>query len=214
VAGRFGWKAEQPTVVQQCAAAFLGDMGLTSALFPAENCTASESACKDTANGGSPEVSPSVLGAIGIYARSLAVPARRAVSDPNVSRGEDLFGKAGCARCHTPTLETGPLADFPELPAETIHPYSDLLLHDLGQGLSDGRPTFLATGREWRTPPLWGLGLVKQVNGHTFLLHDGRARDASEAILWHDGEGLDAKNAFVAMKREDRQALLAFLGSL
>ncbi len=212
--GRFGWKAEQPTVLQQCAAAFHADMGLSSALFPRESHTERESACQGVPNGGSPEVAPNVLSAMALYARALAVPARRNVEDPSVSHGEELFAQIGCARCHVPTLETAPLAELRELPAETIHPYTDLLLHDLGEGLSDARPTFVAEGREWRTPPLWGLGLVKQVNGHTFLLHDGRARDASEAILWHGGEATAARKAFSALPRSDRRALLAFLGSL
>jgi len=214
VAGRFGWKAEQPSTVQQCAAALLGDMGLTSLLFASENHTARESACRDAPSGGTPEVSDAILAALGLYARSLAVPARRDLDHPAVLRGAELFDKLGCARCHVPTLHTAPLPDLPELPSEDIHPYSDLLLHDLGEGLSDHRPTYAAEGAEWRTPPLWGLGLVQQVNGHTLLLHDGRARDAKEAVLWHGGEALAARNAFVALGRSDRDALVAFLGSL
>jgi CxxC motif-containing protein (DUF1111 family) len=214
VPGRFGWKAEQPTVVQQCASAFLGDMGLTSALFPGDNHTAQQRACRGVPNGGSPEVSEQVLTAIGVYARALAVPARRHAETPVVSHGEDLFERIGCAKCHVPTLHTAALADFPELPVEAIHPYTDLLLHDLGDGLDDGRPVFAASGREWRTPPLWGLGLVKQVNGHTSLLHDGRARDAKEAVLWHAGEALAARRAFMALAPEDRRALVGFLESL
>lgn len=212
--GRFGWKAEQPTVVQQCASAFNGDMGLSSALFPQENHTALETACHDAPNGGSPEVSERVLSAIGVYTRSLAVPARRQVDTPAVARGEDLFERVGCAKCHVPTLHTARLTDLPELPAEPIHPYSDLLLHDLGEGLSDGRPAFAAAGHEWRTPPLWGLGLVRRVNGHTSLLHDGRARDAREAVLWHAGEALPARNAFMGLEPDERRSLLAFLESL
>ncbi|HEV8547750.1 MAG TPA: di-heme oxidoredictase family protein [Polyangiaceae bacterium] len=212
--GRFGWKAEQPSVAQQCASAFLGDLGLTSTLFPQENCTAGESACVVAASGGSPEVSDTVLTAVAIYARSLAVPARRNVTAPDVARGEDLFETTGCARCHTPTLRTERSSALVELPAEDIHPYADLLLHDLGDGLSDERPTFSAEGREWRTPPLWGLGLIRQVNGHSFLLHDGRARDASEAILWHAGEAAAARNTYLSMARDDRRALVAFLESL
>lgn len=213
-AGRFGWKAEQPNVVQQCAAAFSGDMGLTSALFPDESHTTSQAACRGTPSGGSPEVTPQVLDAIGVYARSLAVPARRGIEEPSVAQGEDLFERIGCAKCHAHTLRTEPLADLAELPAEPIHPYTDLLLHDLGSELSDERPAFDAEGREWRTPPLWGLGLLERVNGHTQLLHDGRARNASEAVLWHAGEALAAREAFRALPRSERQALLAFLESL
>ncbi|HWP09567.1 MAG TPA: di-heme oxidoredictase family protein [Polyangiaceae bacterium] len=214
VPGRFGWKAEQPSVIQQCAGALLGDMGLTSRLFATQNHSGRESACNDAPNGGAPEVSDAILDALGLYARSLAVPARRSVEQPAVKRGEALFDKIGCTRCHAPTLRTGPLAALPELPAEDIHPYTDLLLHDLGPDLSDERPVFTAEGAEWRTPPLWGLGLVKQVNGHTFLLHDGRARNASEAVLWHGGEALGARKAFTVLERQDRDALVAFLGSL
>jgi CxxC motif-containing protein (DUF1111 family) len=214
VPGRFGWKAEQPSVVQQSSAAFVADLGITSSLFPAENHTPNEEACRDLPNGGTPELGPDILAAIGIYARALAVPARRNVDDPLVSRGEDLFGELGCAGCHVPTLRTAPLADIPELPAEDIHPYTDLLLHDLGAGLADERPAFEADGREWRTPPLWGMGLVKKVNAHEFLLHDGRARNAMEAVLWHDGEAASARARFTALPRAERQALLAFLASL
>ena len=214
VPGRFGWKAEQPNVVQQCASAFLGDMGLTTALFTRESHTEREVACQGLPNGGAPEVTPQVLEAIGVYARSLAVPARRNVDDPTVARGEELFAEVGCAKCHVPTLRTEPLADLAELPAERIHPYTDLLLHDLGPALSDERPTFEATGREWRTPPLWGLGLVKQVNGHTSFLHDGRARNVQEAVLFHAGEALVARDRYSALARSERQALLAFLESL
>jgi CxxC motif-containing protein (DUF1111 family) len=213
-AGRFGWKAEQPNVVQQCAGAFLGDMGLTSALFGEQNHTSLQGECGTLPSGGSPEVTTEILEAIGIYARSLAVPARRGVEQPSVKRGEDLFERIGCAKCHVATLRTEPLADLAELPAELIHPYTDLLIHDLGPALSDERRVFDAEGSEWRTPPLWGLGLVQRVNGHTFLLHDGRARNANEAVLWHGGEGLAARDAFMDLPRVERQALLAFLESL
>jgi CxxC motif-containing protein (DUF1111 family) len=214
VPGRFGWKAEAPSVRQQCASAFQGDLGLTSSLFPRENHSEREAACRDAPSGGSPEVSDAILSAVVLYARSLAVPARRDVTNAGVVQGAGLFSAVGCARCHVETLKTAPLPDFPDVPSETIHPYSDLLLHDLGPGLADDRPTFAASGSEWRTPPLWGLGLVKKVNGHTYLLHDGRARNASEAILWHDGEGAAARAKFVALTRSDRAALLAFLESL
>lgn len=214
VPGRFGWKAEQPSVVQQCAAAFVADMGLTTALFMRESHTERELACQTVANGGSPEVTPQVLAAIGVYARSLAVPARRNIDETTVARGEELFAEVGCAKCHVPTLRTEPLADLAELPAERIHPYTDLLLHDLGPELSDERPTYAAAGSEWRTPPLWGLGLVKQINGHTTLLHDGRARNAQEAVLLHAGEARAARDAYSALARSERQALLAFLESL
>jgi CxxC motif-containing protein (DUF1111 family) len=214
VPGRFGWKAEQPTVLQQSAGAFLGDMGLTSSLFPRENCEKTQDACRSAPNGGAPEVEPHVLEAVALYARTLAVPVRRKAQDRDVARGEELFRAIGCAHCHVPTLRAEPPADLPELAAQEIHPYTDLLLHDMGEGLSDGRPVFEAQGREWRTPPLWGVGLVPKVNEHAFFLHDGRARGSSEAILWHDGEAARARERFRHLPRSDRLHLLAFLEDL
>jgi len=212
--GRFGWKAEQPTVEQQSAVAFLNDLGVTSALFPDEGCTLAQLRCREQPNGGLPELSDALLADVVLYARVLGVPARRRVADAAVRAGQTSFERAGCSACHTPTLRTGPSPAIPELANQEIHPYTDLLLHDLGEGLSDGRPTFRADGREWRTAPLWGMGLVRTVNEHTRLLHDGRARDASEAILWHDGEARKARDAFLHMSRAERQALFAFLDSL
>jgi CxxC motif-containing protein (DUF1111 family) len=214
VAGRFGWKAEQPNVLQQAAAALASDMGLTTSLFPGPTYAAEQKALAALPDGGSPEVEERALHALALYARALAVPARRNHTDPKVVRGEALFASAGCAACHVPALETRAFAELPELAAETIHPYTDLLLHDLGPELSDDRPSFQADGSEWRTPPLWGIGLVHKVNGHTRFLHDGRARDLTEAILWHGGEGANARSAFVKLPRAERHALLAFVGSL
>jgi CxxC motif-containing protein (DUF1111 family) len=213
VLGRFGWKANVPSLEQQSAGAFVGDIGITSPLFPDQNCTAAQLACLAAPTGGDPELDQHKLDIVTFYARHLAVPARRDLFDPDVQRGEQLFATIGCAACHTPTLVTGQSAE-PSLAGQRIHPYSDLLLHDMGDGLADDRPDFLATGREWRTPPLWGLGLIETVNRHTFLLHDGRARSAAEAILWHDGEGATARERFRTLPREDRDALLRFLGSL
>ena len=137
----------------------------------------------------------------------------RDVGDPQVRQGAGLFLKAGCNACHTPRHTTGQ-TDIEALSNQVIFPYTDLLLHDMGEGLADGRPDFLANGREWRTPPLWGIGLVDNVNGHTRFLHDGRARNLAEAILWHGGEGTAAKEAFQNYSREEREALLRFLNSL
>jgi CxxC motif-containing protein (DUF1111 family) len=212
--GRFGWKAEQPTVTQQIAGAFLGDMGLTSGLFSDDGCGQGQDACRAAPNGGVPEVEPHVLDAITVYACSLAVPARRDLDVPSVKRGEGLFETLGCARCHVPTLRSLPLALLPELTEQDIHPYTDLLLHDMGEGLSDERPSFEAEGREWRTPPLWGIGLVSKVNEHTFFLHDGRARNLGEAIVWHDGEARASREDFERLPRSDRESLIAFLESL
>jgi CxxC motif-containing protein (DUF1111 family) len=212
--GRFGWKAEQPSVQQQVAGAFAGDMGLTSALFQSENQTVHQAAALEMPNGGTPEVAPELLHAVALYARTLAVPARRNYDDPAVARGEELFAAAGCAACHVPSLRIEPASDLPELGSGEIHPYTDLLLHDLGPGLSDNRPSYEANGEEWRTPPLWGIGLVQKVNGHTRFLHDGRARSLQEAILWHQGEASAARSHFLALKRAERSELLAFLNSL
>ncbi len=214
VVGRFGWKANAPTIEQQSAGAFLGDIGITSPLFPAEDCTDAETACRNAPNGGTPEIDQLKVDLVTFYVTVLAVPARRDVDDPTVRRGEQLFATAGCTSCHLPTLRTGDLPGFPSVSQQTIHPYTDLLLHDLGPELADGRPDFAASGAEWRTPPLWAIGLLPIVSEHTFLLHDGRARGFAEAILWHGGEARPARQAFKRLPARDRQALLAFLDSL
>ena len=211
--GRFGWKANVATVEQQAAGAFLGDIGITSPLFPDANCPAVQAECQAAPNGGVPEIPAERLAQVVFYNQTLAVPAMREVDDPQVRQGAALFLQAGCASCHTPRHTTGehPVA---ALSNQAILPYTDLLLHDMGDGLADGRPDFRANGREWRTPPLWGIGLLGNVNGHTRLLHDGRARNIAEAILWHDGEGLAAREAFRNMSRAAREAVLRFLESL
>src|SRR5262249_22822376 len=146
--------------------------------------------------------------------KTLSVPGRRNVDDVRVRRGRKLFDHARCSGCHTPTLTTGGVSDMPELSTLTIHPFTDLLLHDMGPELADGRPDFEASGSQWRTPPLWGIGLVQTVNRHSFFMHDGRARGFAEAILWHGGEGARSRDAFRAMSKEERDALIAFLESL
>ena len=211
--GRFGWKANQPTVEQQTAGAFLGDLGITSALFPAENCPAPQAACQAAPNGGAPEISEERLGKVTRYMQTLAVPAMRDIDDPQVRQGARLFADIGCAMCHTPQHTTG-THEIAALSHQTIYPYTDLLLHDMGPELADGRPDFAAGGPEWRTPPLWGIGLVETVNGHTLLLHDGRARNLTEAILWHGGEGAAARDAFRTLTPAERAALIRFLESL
>jgi CxxC motif-containing protein (DUF1111 family) len=212
--GRFGWKAGQPNVRQQAAGAFNGDIGITSTLFPDQPCTASQTACRRAPGGGEPEISDEILGFVEFYAKTLAVPARRDADDPAVRRGEQLFHDARCGLCHAPRHKTGRLEDFPELSEQQIFPYTDLLLHDMGEGLSDGRPEFEAAGAEWRTPPLWGIGLVSTVNGHSFFLHDGRARNLMEAVLWHGGEAEQSRNRVLHMSARERAELLAFLNSL
>ena len=213
VVGRFGWKANVPTVEQQVAGAFHGDIGITSSLHPDENCPGEQSLCAAAIDGGSPELTDDRLADVTFYGRTLAVPAMRDVEDESVQDGARLFDELGCTACHTPTLTTGE-TDVAVLSNQEIHPYTDLLLHDMGAGLADGRPDFAATGSEWRTPPLWGLGVVDDVNGQRFLLHDGRAATFAEAILWHGGEGATAAEAFRTAPAEDRERLVSFLEAL
>lgn len=206
--GRFGWKAEQATVASQVAAAFQGDMGLTTSVRPDENHTTMQDPHLES--GGSPEVSDQILDSVAYYCRSLAVPVARKSS----LRGRQLFTELRCAACHTPEHTTGSSSDFPELSHQQIQPYTDLLLHDMGDELGDQRPVHSASGNEWRTPPLWGIGLIPKVNGHSFLLHDGRARNVNEAILWHGGEAHASREAFRALPKADRQELIEFIQSL
>jgi CxxC motif-containing protein (DUF1111 family) len=214
VLGRFGWKANQPGLRQQNAGAFLGDIGITSSLHGEQNCPSTQADCTAAQDGGAPELSEDLLDDMTTYTRLLAVPARRNVDDPEVLAGREQFHALGCADCHVPNFRTGTLADFPELSDQSIWPYTDLLLHDMGEGLADERPDFDANGGEWRTPPLWGIGLFEVVNDHTFYLHDGRARNLAEAVLWHGGEAESAKQAFIEADVSDRDALLRFLESL
>ena len=218
VMGRFGWKAGQPNLNQQNVHAFSGDMGLTTSLRPFDDCTDAQTACKQAPNGngpdGEPEVSDNILRLVLFYSRNLAVPARRGVNDAEVLAGKNLFFQAGCDSCHTPKYTTAANAAEPELASQVIRPYSDLLLHDMGDGLADNRTEFQASGRDWRTPPLWGIGLTQAVSGHTQFLHDGRARNLLEAVLWHGGEAQAAQQQVLSFNAEQRAALLAFLNSL
>ena len=188
-------------------------MGLTTSLLSGSSCTQAQTECLAMPDGGEPEVSDHILSLVLFYSRNLGVPARRNVDDPQVLAGKTLFHRAGCQSCHIPKFTTGEAAE-PELANQVIRPYTDLLLHDMGEGLADHRPEFEASGREWRTPPLWGLGMTEAVSGHTQLLHDGRARNPLEAILWHGGEAERAKQAVLGFDNNERSALLAFLGSL
>lgn len=218
VLGRFGWKAGQPNLNQQNVHAFSGDMGLTTSLRPFDDCTPAQTDCLQAPNGngpdGEPEVSDNILRLVLFYSRNLAVPARRDVNGSQVLAGKNLFYQAGCQSCHTPKFTTAANAAEPELANQLIRPYSDLLLHDMGEGLADNRSEFQASGRDWRTPPLWGIGLTQAVSGHTQFLHDGRARNLLEAVLWHGGEARAAQQQVLAFNAEQRAALLAFLNSL
>ncbi|WP_227500218.1 di-heme oxidoredictase family protein [Marinobacter nanhaiticus] len=213
VLGRFGWKAGEPSVLQQSMGAFSGDMGLTSTLVAATDCTP-EQGCDGFPDGGTPEVSDKIARFIDFYARSLAVPMRRNMENPEVQQGGRLFNGIGCAGCHTPRQVTGTVVDRPDLSQQTIWPYTDLLLHDMGPGLADNRREFEADGTEWRTPPLWGLGLAQTVNPRAGFLHDGRARTPEEAILWHGGEAQNAADQYRSLAQDKRDALLQFLESL
>ena len=227
VMGRFGWKANQPSLRQQTAAAFNGDIGATSFLFPEKNCPAVQKQCVElpsaskcggqggcTGNTFRPEVNPSRLTNITFYLQTLSVPARRSTGDPEVQRGESLFAALQCAHCHLPVMRTGPKAFIASAANLSFHPYTDLLLHDMGEELADGRPDFEAGGQEWRTAPLWGIGLIRAVNGKVSLLHDGRARDVTEAILWHGGQAKDSREAFRSLPKSERDALVRFVESL
>lgn len=203
--GRFGWKANTSTLRVQTATAYHEDMGVTNELFT-----------KDSPLDGfadDPEISPLVLKQVTLYSQTLGVPAARNLTDPKVQRGATLFNQLQCAACHTPKQETK-TASISALANQTIWPYTDLLVHDMGPGLADGRADFLADGQEWKTRPLWGIGLTKVVNGHTNFLHDGRARNITEAILWHGGEGRLAKENFKKLSKTERDELLAFVNSL
>ncbi|PFG56447.1 CxxC motif-containing protein (DUF1111 family) [Vibrio sp. ES.051] len=212
--GRFGWKAGQPTLMQQNAAAFNGDVGLTSHLFPQQNCTSNQTICDDMPNGGALEVSQNILDFVEFYSQHLAVPTRRNVNEPNIQLGQQIFSASGCESCHKTNVKTAKRNGLPALSEQEIHPYTDLLLHDMGEGLADHRPEYLADGREWRTPALWGIGYTKEVSRHTYFLHDGRARNLMEAVLWHGGEAETAKQNVLALSKKERDALIAFLNSL
>ncbi|TRW89638.1 di-heme oxidoredictase family protein [Candidatus Methylobacter oryzae] len=212
--GRFGLKANVATLKQQIAGAFIGDMGITSSLHPEENCTGIQTACKQTPSARQPELDDAQLKSVLLYLRLLQVPARRNTGDPAVRQGERLFDALGCTACHTPALTTGEFPELPPLAKQTIHPYTDLLVHDMGEGLEDRRPDFQAGGREWRTPPLWGIGLIERINEHSYFLHDGRARNLTEAVLWHGGEALPSKQRFAGLSADERLAVIRFLESL
>ena len=214
VLGRFGLKANHGSIREQVANAFFNDIGLSSPVYPEQNCPPVQRVCKEQMVAGKPEITALRLDATELYIRALTVPVRRRPDDEQVRRGEQLFAQAHCSVCHVPEMNTGDSASLQQLAMQTIRPYTDLLLHDMGEGLSDGRPDFLAGAAEWRTSPLWGIGLSETVNGANAFLHDGRARNFTEAILWHGGEAEVSREAFRNFPRADRAALLSFLHSL
>lgn len=213
VLGRFGWKANQPNVRQQVAAAFGGDMGITTSIFPEENCPPGID-CDAIPHGGSPEISDINLDKVALYASTLSVPARRNFNDQNVLKGKQTFETIGCTSCHISKLQTGNSHPIAALRNQTIRPYTDLLLHDMGAELADNAQDFLASGTEWRTPALWGIGLLNTVNRDVSLMHDGRAKTIEEAILWHGGEGQNAKSKYKLLSLQDRNDLIQFISTL
>lgn len=213
VIGRFGWKAVAPSVLLQTADAFLGDMGITTPLHLVNDCPPGQDACAAAFAQEGPEASDEIFDLVVFYSRTLAVPAMRNASDPEVVAGSVLFDRVGCGSCHVRSLQTGD-SDVPVLAHRRIQPFTDLLLHDMGPELADGRPDHDASGSEWRTPPLWGTGLVPVVNRHDRYLHDGRARGVEEAILWHGGEAERVRDAFMRLDAADRRRLVQFLESL
>ena len=219
--GRFGWKAGKATIRSQSAAAFAGDIGIATPMVnaPHGDCTAKQPECLAMPTGVQERLGPSeapdpVMDLVTFYAQTLGMPERRDVDAPAVLRGKQAFYEAGCASCHTPKFVTSRDAENPAHRFQLIWPYGDFLLHDMGEGLADHRPEGVADGYEWRTAPLWGIGLTETVSGHTFFLHDGRARNLTEAILWHGGEAQAARDAFAGLTQATRDDLLSFLGSL
>lgn len=209
--GRFGWKANTASILTQISAAFNQDMGLTNRVFPSES---SYGQSQYDGLNDDPELPDSTINQVKYYAQTLCVPARRNVTDPTIKRGEQLFILAKCSACHKQTLTTGVNVAFPQLSNQVIHPYTDLLVHDMGPGLADNRPDFKAGGQEWRTAPLWGVGLFQTVNNPGYYLHDGRARTITEAIMWHGGEAAASQAYFSNLSTSDRNAMLKFLQSL
>ncbi|WFP76312.1 di-heme oxidoredictase family protein [Mesorhizobium sp. WSM4906] len=219
--GRFGWKAQAASIRQQAADAFAGDIGISTPDVPKHwgDCTEAQKDCLVLPNGvqqrlGSAEAPPPVMDLVTFYSQNLAVPARRDLDKPEVLAGKRQFYEMDCISCHTPKFVTMRGTPNKAQAFQLIWPYSDFLLHDMGEGLADGQHVGEASGSEWRTPPLWGIGLTATVNGNSFYLHDGRARTLEEAILWHGGEGRKARDRFAGAAAADRDALIKFLESL
>jgi CxxC motif-containing protein (DUF1111 family) len=209
--GRFGWKANTANIMEQCAGAYVHDMGVTNPLFPFE--TGYGQTNGSDGMGDDPEISQALLDEITFYCQTLGVPAPRNLDDEGVKRGAALFEQIQCAKCHIPKMISGSFS-VAEVANQTFYPYTDMLLHDMGEELADNRSDYLASEREWRTRPLWGIGLTQVVNGHTDFLHDGRAKNITEAILWHGGEAKASKEKFKNLSASQREDLLKFINSL
>lgn len=214
--GRFGWKAAQPSLLEQNAGAFVGDIGITSWIHPDEECTYVQLDC--IANKTKDDVTEDILNKVTIYTQTLAVPVRRNLNDSAALNGKKIFSQISCTSCHIPQFQTGNSSNIEMLNNQTIYPYSDFLLHDMGDELADDKDAYqfegLATAREFRTPPLWGVGMIEVVNGHSRLLHDGRARNVNEAILWHGGEASGSREKYKKLSKQDRDDLVKFVKSL
>ena len=231
VLGRFGWKAGQPSLRQQSAGAFNGDMGLTTTLFPNENCTDIQQECLNEVSAIFPddvdqaEVQNDELDSVEFYVQHLAVPVRRNVDNADVMEGAQLFSDLGCVDCHNPSFNTQVNTILTQLSEQVIFPFTDMLLHDMGEELADQTLSgaavgtdevaeYLANGREWRTAPLWGIGLTQTVDSQATFLHDGRARTLMEAVLWHGGEAEASLQKVLTLNESERNQLIAFLESL
>ncbi|WNO10639.1 di-heme oxidoredictase family protein [Teredinibacter sp. KSP-S5-2] len=215
--GRFGLKANRPNMDMVVAGAFANDIGVTNPLFPGQPCTKMQASCLNQPSGDDAEgveLPQHLLNLVINFNRNVGVPARRKIHGEAGIRGREIFYQIGCSLCHQPSFKTAKSDVYPHLSEQTIWPYSDFLLHDMGKDLADGRPDFGASGSEWRTPPLWGVGLSQEVNGSNALLHDGRAKTVEEAILWHGGEAEQSKTLFVGLTKTDRDALIRFVNSL
>jgi len=212
--GRFGWKARSVSLREQAAGAFSEDIGITSPVHPKERPTETQRKAWEAPSGGNPEIDDHKLDRVALYLQGLAVPARSASTTSVIQEGMELFAALGCADCHRPSLRTRSDVSPAALADEIIWPYTDLLLHDMGDALADNKPEGTASGREWRTPPLWGLSLLQVVSGHEQLLHDGRARNIEEAILWHGGEAEAAQRRYRALNAQERERLIQFVRSL
>uniref|UniRef100_UPI003BA9CA02 di-heme oxidoreductase family protein n=1 Tax=Stappia sp. TaxID=1870903 RepID=UPI003BA9CA02 len=219
--GRFGWKASERSVRSQSAGAFAGDIGISTPDVPRDHgdCMPAQTACFEMPSGTQPrlgdtEAPDPVMDLVTFYSQNLALPARRNPGDPQVLAGKKIFHDLGCASCHRPKYVTSRKVEVPAHRFQLIWPYTDMLLHDMGEGLADNRPAGTATGREWRTAPLWGIGLTETVSGQQSYLHDGRARTLEEAVLWHAGEAEAARDGYAALEKRDRDALIRFLESL
>ncbi|MES9831305.1 MAG: di-heme oxidoredictase family protein [Candidatus Thiodiazotropha sp. DIVDIV] len=216
VAGKFGLKSGSPSINEQSQSAFFTDIGISTHLYPEGygDCTNRQTDCRHAIDGNSQqydnlEAPLAVTQSVKFYLQQLAPPPRRNWDDPDVQAGSSLFNQSGCSACHIASFEV----EFNNQRQE-IHPYTDLLLHDMGEGLADHRPEGRASGQEWRTPPLWGIGLTPHVSGHTQYLHDGRASTLLQAVLWHGGEAQAARDAVIALTKQQRKQLLLFLESI